>query len=251
MVVAQKGVRGFVLGFFSLLNAFRFVSKNPSLYKYIAIPFIINIVVFCGSVYWGFGLFGDLVGQYLAPYDTWYWHIVAAAVKLLAALITLVVVFFTFTVVGNLIAAPFNDLLSEKTEELLTGRLNEEPFSIRQVLVDLWRVMKDEVRKMSIFIVLMILILGFNLLPGVGSALYALCSVVVTVFFLIVEYTGYVFSRKHLGFKEQRQFIFANKMSTLGFGLAVMCMLFIPFIQFCTIPLAVVAATQICCSDQC
>lgn len=251
MVAAQKGVRGFIMGFFSLWNAFRFVGKNPSLYKYIAIPFVINVIVFCGSVYWGFDLFSDLVGQYLAPYDTWYWHIVAAAVKLLAALITLVVVFFTFTVVGNLIAAPFNDILSEKTEELLTGRLNDEPFSLRQIGADLWRVMKDEVRKMSIFIVLMILILGFNLLPGIGSLLYAVCSVVLTVFFLIVEYTGYIYSRKHLGFKEQRQFISAHKMNTVGFGLAVMCTLFIPFVQFLTIPLAVVAATQICCSDQC
>lgn len=249
MVAAQLGVRGFIMGFFSLWNAFRFVGKNPSLYKYIAIPFIINVVVFCGSVYWGFDLFGDLVGQYLTPYDTWYWQIVAAAVKLLAALITLVVVFFTFTVVGNLIAAPFNDLLSEKTEGILTGRLNDEPFSLRQIGLDLWRVMKDEVRKMSIFIILMVMILGLNLLPGIGSVLYAVCSVVLTVFFLIVEYTGYTFSRKHLGFKEQRQFISTHKMSTLGFGLAVMCMLFIPFVQFLTIPLAVVAATQICCSN--
>lgn len=251
MVVAQKGIRGFIVGFFSLWNAFRFVAKNPSLYKYIAIPFVINVVVFCGSVYWGFDLFGDFVGQYFAPYDTWYWQVVAAAVKLLAALITLVVVFFTFTVVGNLIAAPFNDLLSEKTEALLTGRLNGEPFSLRQFGVDLWRVMKDEVRKMSIFILLMILILAFNFLPGIGSAFYAVCSIVLTVFFLIVEYTGYVFSRKHLGFTEQRHFIYSNKMSTLGFGLAVMCMLFIPFVQFLTIPIAVVAATQICCFDQC
>lgn len=251
MVTAKTGIRGFVTGFFSLLNAFRFISKNPRLYKYIAIPFIINVVVFCGSVYWGFDLFGDFVGQYLAPYDTWYWQIVAGAIKLLAALVTLVIVFFTFTVVGNLIAAPFNDVLSEKTEEIIVGRQIGEPFSFRQIGVDLWRVMKDEIRKMSIFIFLMILILGLNFLPGIGSALYAVLSVVVTVFFLIVEYTGYIFSRKHLGFAEQRQFIAAHKMSTVGFGLAVMCMLFIPFIQFLTIPVAVVAATQICCTEQC
>ena len=249
MLSAKNGIHGFIAGFFSLWNAFRFVRKNSSLHKYIAIPLIINIVVFSGTVYWGFDLFNQLVGQYLAPHDAWYWQVVESVVKLLAALVTLVIVFFTFTVLGNLIAAPFNDVLSEQTEQLITGQLLDEQFSLRQIGKDLWRVMQDEVRKMSIFIILMILLLVVNILPGIGSLIYAVCSVLLTVFFLIVEYTGYVFSRKHLGFKEQRRFIAANRMTTLGFGLAVMCTLMIPFVQFLTIPLAVVAATHLCCCD--
>ena len=249
MLSAKKSIQRFIVGFFSLWNAFRLIRKNPSLYKYIAIPLIINIVVFSGTVYWGFDIFSQLSGQYLAPHDVWYWQVVAAVVKLLAIFVALVIVFFTFTVLGNFIAAPFNDVLSERTEQLITGQLLDERFSLRQIGVDLWRVMRDEVRKMSIFIVLMILLLVLNLLPGIGSMIYAVCSVLLTVFFLIVEYTGYVFSRKHLGFKEQRNFIAANRMTTLGFGLAVMCTLLIPFVQFLTIPLAVVAATHLCCCD--
>jgi len=244
------GVRGFFDGLFSVWMAFRFVISHPKLYKYVAIPFIINVVVFSVAVYWGFDFFTEVSGQYFSPQDAWYWQIVAVVVKFLAGLITLVVVFFAFTVVGNLIAAPFNDVLSQRTEQILTGTLIDEPFSMAQIMKDLWRVIQDELRKMSIFVVLMIVALLFNFLPGVGSFIYAVLSVGLTLYFLIIEYTGYVFGRKHLGFKDQRIFISRNRLGTLGFAVAVMGMLCIPFVQFFTIPIAVVAATQICCSDQ-
>lgn len=242
-------IGGFVRGFFSVWNALRFIVKNPSLYKYVVLPLIINIVVFSGAIYWGFDLFNQLLGQYVSPQDAWYWHIIAVVVEFFAALVSLVIVFFAFTIVGNLIAAPFNDLLSERTEQLLRGNQINDPFSLRQLGRDLVRVMLDEARKMSIFVVLMLGALVFNLLPGIGSVIYMVVSVGLTLYFLIIEYTGYVFSRKHLGFKEQRRFIAQNRLGALGFGLAVMCLLFIPFVQFLTIPLAVVAATQLCCCD--
>jgi len=243
------GAKGFVGGFFSLWDAFCFVMKNPSLYKFVIIPFVINILVFIGVVYWGYDLFNQLVGEYLSPHDSWYWQILAMIIKFIAGLATMVAVFFTFTVVGNLIAAPFNDILSERTEQLLTGHMSDEPFSLKRIVKDLWRVMRDEIRKMLIFVVLMIVALLFNLLPGVGSLIYTIISGGLMLYFLIIEYTGYVFSRKHQGFKEQRLFIASNRLSSLGFALAVMCMLFIPFVQFLTIPMAVVAATQLCCCD--
>ncbi len=243
-------IRGFVGGFFSVWSALRFVLKNPSLYKYVAIPFIINVIVFSAAIYWGLDLFTNLTGQYFSAHGAWYWQILAAVVKLFAGLITLVVVFFVFTVVGNLIAAPFNDVLSERTEQLLTGNLIIEPFSLTQIAKDFWRVMFDEVRKISIFILLMLVALLFNFLPGVGSLIYAVLSVVLTLYFLVIEYTGYVFGRKHLCFKDQRKFIAQNRLGALGFSVAVMCMLFIPFVQFLTIPIAVVAATQLCCGHK-
>ena len=66
-----------------------------------------------------------------------------------------------------------------------------------------------------------------------------------TIFFLVVEYTGYVFYRKHRTFKEQRRFIFSHKFLMLGFGTGVMGVLAVPFLQFFCIPLGVVGATRL------
>jgi CysZ protein len=241
------GVRRFSTGFFSLWQAFRFLLANPSLLKYVAIPFVINVLVFSATLYWGVDLFNGMVGEYLGPQDVWYWQVIAVIVKVIAGLVTAVVVFFAFTVVGNLIASPFNDVLSERTEQLLTGQRNDAPFSLKIFMADMWRVLGDEVRKMTIFVVLMIFLVLFNFVPVAGPPVYGFFSVVLTLFFLVVEYTGYVFSRKHLGFSDQRRFILGNFMASVGFGLAVMCMLLIPFVQFITIPIAVIAATRLCC----
>jgi CysZ protein len=157
-----------------------------------------------------------------------------------------VLVFFTFTVVGNLIASPFNDLLSERTEETLRGKSGEGAFSLRKFLRDALRTLIEESKKISLFVVGMILLLLLNLIPGLGTLLYSILSLLFTIFFLVVEYTGYVFGRKQLPFREQRGFISGRKFLTFGFGAGTLCLLAIPFLQFFCIPLAVVGATLLC-----
>jgi CysZ protein len=81
-------------------------------------------------------------------------------------------------------------------------------------------------------------------LPG-GSLPYSVLTILLTIFFLVVEYTGYVFYRKHKTFKDQRRFIFSQKFLMFGFGAGVMGILAVPFLQFFCIPLGVVGATQL------
>ena len=90
----------------------------------------------------------------------------------------------------------------------------------------------------------MLFLLPLNLIPG-GTLPYSALSILLTVFFLVVEYTGYVFTRKHLTFLDQRRFIFSYKFMMLGFGTGIMGVLAIPFLQFFCIPLGVVGATQL------
>ena len=108
--------------------------------------------------------------------------------------------FFGFSVVGNLIAAPFNDLLSERTEEILSGALRDEPFSFSAFWRDSRQTLGVEARKMALFVLGMLLLLLLNLIPVVGTLLYALLSVLLTLFFLAVEYTGFVLSRHRFDF---------------------------------------------------
>jgi len=232
----------FSKGFLYPFRAVKFIKKHPPLLKYIIIPFIINVILLSAAVYWGLSFFDSIVVHYIPQGEAWYWLILKYFLWTLAVLVTMVLVFFCFAISGSLIASPFNDLLSEKTEELLTGILNEEPFIMKVFLKDAIQTIMDESKKIIIFIVLMIMLLFLNLLPG-GTLLYSILSVLLTVSFLSIEYTGYVFYRKHLTFKDQRRFIFSQNFLTLGFGFGVMAVLTIPFFQFFCIPLGVVGAT--------
>ena len=237
-------VTNFSQGFLYPFRAGKFIKSHPVLLKYIIVPFLINLVVLSLAVYWGLSFFNSIVVHYIPQGDAWYWVILSYFLWILAVLMTMVLVFFGFTATGAVISSPFNDILSEKTEELLTGVHNEEPFVFRVFLKDAMHMVLDESVKMIIFVVLMVLLLPLNLIPG-GTLPYSVLSVMLTIFFLVVEYTGYVFSRKHLTFRDQRHFIFSRKFLMMGFGSGVLSVLAVPFLQFFCIPLGVVGATQL------
>jgi CysZ protein len=92
----------------------------------------------------------------------------------------------------------------------------------------------------------MLFLLLLNLIPALGTVLYAVLSVAFTLFFLAVEYTGFVFGRHRRSFRQQRRYLFSRKGLLLGFSTGVLVMLAVPFLQFICIPLAVVGATRLC-----
>jgi len=240
----------FSSGFFSPFRAAPFLFSHPRLLKYVLVPFSINTVVFSLAVYFGLDFFNDVVVRYLPEGDQWYWLLLYYLLWTIAVLVTAVLVFFTFTIFGNLIAAPFNDLLSERTEETVFGHRNDEPFSWRLFWGDILRTVGEESKKMAAFVLGMVLLFLLNFLPGFGPILYAFLSFFFTLFFLAVEYTGFVFGRKRLTFKDQRQFVFGHFWLMAGFSLGVLALLTIPLVQFFCIPMAVVAATRLWCDHR-
>lgn len=240
----------FSRGFFAPFRSVRILRSNPRLIKYILIPFLINTLVFSGAVYLGLDFFGSTVVEYLPQGEAWYWSVLYWFLWVVAVLLTAVLVFFSFTVVGNLLASPFNDLLSERTEEVLSGNVNDEPFSLGRFLRDALLTILMEAKKIWLFVVVMVLILPLNLLPGVGNSIYTLLVVSLTLFFLCFEYLGFVLVRKRLFFREQKRYILARKFLMLGFSCGVMALLAIPFFQLLCIPLAVIGATSLWCEEE-
>ncbi len=244
---AVKPVAGFARGFSYPLRAAKFLTKQPGLLKYLAIPFAINVLVFSLSVYFGLGMFEGLLETYAPSTEVWYGMILYYLAWTVALLLTTVVVFFSFTVVGNLIASPFNELLSERTEVLRSGPLPETRFSVGRFWKEARNALFVELKKLSFFVVGMLLLLAINLIPGIGSAIYAVLAPLFTLFFLVVEYMAFVLMRKQLNFAEQRRYVTKRPIMMLGFGCGIFCLLAIPFVQFFCIPLAVVGATLLWC----
>ncbi len=245
--VTVKPVAGFIRGFSYPLRAAKFLRKKPGLLKYMAIPFAINVLVFSLSVYFGLGMFEGLLETYAPSTEVWYGMILFYLAWTVALLLTTVVVFFSFTVIGNLIASPFTELLSERTEALKVGSSADEKFSAGRFWMEAKNALFVEVKKLSVFVIGMLLLLAINLIPGIGSIIYAVLAPLFTLFFLVVEYLAFVLMRKQLSFAEQRRYVTKRPIMMLGFGCGVFCLLAIPFLQFFCIPLAVVGATLLWC----
>lgn len=252
--MSKQAKRNFMInfsrGFFTPFRSVRLLRRNPRLLQYIVIPFLVNALVFSGAVYLGLDFFGSTVVEYIPQGEAWYWSVLYWLLWVVAVLLTAVLVFFSFTVVGNLLASPFNDLLSERTEEVLSGATNEEPFSLSQFTRDALQTILMEAKKMWVFVVVMVLILPLNLLPGVGNSLYTVLAISLTLFFLCFEYLSFVMVRKRQFFRAQKNYIFARKFLMLGFSCGVMAILAIPFFQLLCIPLAVIGATRLWCEEE-
>ena len=239
-----RNIIGFAAGFSYPFKAGHYIISNPRLLLYVLIPFLINTVVFAGAVWFGLDFFEETVTTMIPQGDAWYWAVLYYFLWVVAVIATAVVCFFLFAVIGNLIAAPFNDLLSEKTELLLTGKKKEEPFRLGVFLRDSLHILLDDLVKIAAFVAGMLVLFILLLLPAVGPVLYAILSAIWTALFLVVEYTGFIFARRNLKFKDQRQFMRQRKLASLGFGLGALCLLAIPFLQFFTIPLGVIGAVH-------
>lgn len=248
--IQSSFVDNFSRGFFAPFRSIRILRKYPLLMRYILIPILINTVVFTGAVYLGLDFFATNVVANLPFGDAWYWAVLYWLTWIIAFLVTAIVVFFSFTVIGNLIASPFNDLLSERTEEVLSGQSNQESFSLSQFCSDAWRTLLMEIKKMAIFVLVMVLILPLNFFPGIGSMAYSVLAISLTLFFLCFEYLGFVLVRKHQFFAEQRRYVFSHKFMMLGFSCGVLALLAIPFLQLLCIPLAVIGMTRLWCEEE-
>ncbi|MEW6233309.1 MAG: EI24 domain-containing protein [Chloroflexota bacterium] len=239
-------VARFSVGLGYPFRALGFLCRHPRLLRFVLLPFLINLTVFTVAVSLGLRFFDQTVLALLPQGEAWYWVLLHYLLWLVAALVTAVLVFFLFAVVGNLLAAPFNDILAARAVEILTGRHEEEPFCWTSLLRDSRRVLADEIRKIGLFLLGMLVLLSLNFLPGLGSLLYAVLSVLWTTFFLVVEYTGYVFGRLRIPFPGQRRFVLGHKALAFGFGLGLLALLAVPFLQFLAIPLGVIGAVQLC-----
>jgi CysZ protein len=251
--LSTNPIAKFSRGFLYPFNSIAFIRNNSSLYKFVILPFLINLLTFTLVIYFGLSYFQEMVMSRLPQGDAWYWLILNYFVIIVAVLVVMVLVFFTFAVIGSLIASPFNDVLSERTEKLLTGAEIDEVFARTRSRSCRWktfwrdtlRTLVSEGKKIAVFVAGMLVLLLLHLLPVLGTAIYPVLSVAWTALFLVLEYNGYVFTRKHLTFKEQRRIVFRHAASMSGFGLGIFCVLAIPFLQFLCIPLGVVGAVRL------
>lgn len=228
-------VTGFKFAFHGLRLIFR-----PGLRRYVAVPFLINLVIFSVMVWFGADQFDSVLDRWL-PEDSWLslfrwilWPLFAAAFLLF--------IFYTFTIVANLMGAPFNDMLAARLELMLTGRKPSD--GAESLLAAVGPAFRSELQKIAYFLprALALLILFFipvvNVVAPLIWGLYgAWC--------LALEYTEYPFGNSGITFREQRQIVKGRRLTALGFGGGIMLMMLIPGLNFLAMPAGVAGATAL------
>ncbi len=235
-----------VTGISYLFKALPLLTK-PGIKSYIIIPLIINIFFFSIGIYFGFAYFAEYMDKFLDTSGLWSWvadivDLIKPLLYLIFGLALLVLIFYTFSIVANIVAAPFNSLLAEVTEKYLTGQAIEDSGDFKQIMKDLIPTIMMEIRKLIYMVLWSIpfLIMLF-FIPILGPIIWFLF----TAWMMSLQYMDYPMGNHKLKFSQQRALQGKNRLFSMGFGGVTMGASMIPFINFIIMPTAVIAATII------
>jgi CysZ protein len=228
-----------------LLQGMRLIAR-PGLRRFVLVPLLINVAVFSAAIWYGMSRFDQLIAWIeskipaLPAWLAWLEQGLEWILWPLFVLLVVILVFYGFTLVANLIAAPFNGLLAEKVELLLTGQPLDSGGGFKQALVELVPTLIGEVRKVlyTLLWAIPFLILAF-VLPVIGPIIWFLF----TAWTLALEYSDFPMANHGLKFREMRRRLRGRPVLSLGFGAATAGLTMVPVVNFIAMPSAVAGAT--------
>jgi CysZ protein len=233
----------FFSGFQYLFRGFSII-RRPGLRRFVLIPLLINILVFSLAIWLGVDQFAILLEWLLPEGDAWWIEIARVTLWILFSAVIFLIIFFTFTLIANLLGAPFNGLLSEKVEKLLSGTMQDEAGGVRELIRSVPSSIMSEIRKFTYFIATGAVLFLLTFLPGV-NVLSPLLWVLFSSWMLAIEYIAYPMENHNMFFRQVKVEVKKKRMISFGFGLAVMLATLIPLVNFFVMPSAVAGATAL------
>ena len=207
---------------------------RPELKTFVLGPFIVNVLLVGSLMFWGTSELNALLlrAEEMVPsWLTWlYWVIFPIVVLLLV-----VTVLYSFSFILNLLASPFNGLLSEKVEVLETN----ESIPEEGIMSLIFRTVGRELRKLMYFLPRFIFLFALSFFVPIFSPLLFLFG----CWMFALQYLDYSLDNHGKDFQTLHEALKKEPLTALGFGLIVSVGFMIPVLNLLVMPAAVVGAT--------
>ena len=225
-------------GFLLLLEGFGLINRS-GIRRFVVVPLFINMGIFAGVIYWLSSSLDEWIDELLPWWLSWLEWLLWP----LFFLVMVVCVYYTFALLINLIAAPFNSKLAEKTETVLTG-VEPAYSSARPLLLDIRANLGSECRKLLYYMKFFVPLLIVTVIPGLNVIAIPLWFLF-AAWSLAIEYLDYPMANHGLMFQDVLAQCRSRRMLSLGFGSAVFLCNTIPLLNFIAMPVAVASATRV------
>ncbi|MEL0083787.1 MAG: sulfate transporter CysZ [Gammaproteobacteria bacterium] len=216
------------------------IIREPGLRKFVVAPLLVNLILFITLISALVNFISNQMDRLLGYLPGWLeWLEWLLWPLLLLAL--LLVVSYSFVTLANIIASPFNGLLAERVEQLLTGQpLPDTPWA--QLMRDIVPTMVNEIRKLGYFVRYAIPI-GLLMIFPVTTAIATPLWFAFTSWMLALEYLDYPMSNNRIQFVDVRDRAGKLRLTSFGFGLVIMLLSTVPLLNLIVMPAAVAGAT--------
>jgi CysZ protein len=234
-------VGSFVQGITAYGRALEFINRHK-LWSYVLVPMLISLVLglLVLSTAWAYS---DDLGQWIMEKYPWQRgrSALESASSFLGGLIFVVFGLLVFRHVVMALSAPVMSPLSEKIEEIVTGRHGQVSFSVQKAIGDLVRGIRISLRNVLRELVLTLLLSLFGLIP-----VFSIFSAA-GIFLIQSYYAGFgnidFTLERHYGVRDAVRFVRRHAGLAIGNGVVFMLLLFTGIGFVLALPLGTVAAT--------
>lgn len=230
-------ISGFFKGFSYVLTGLSLITQK-GIRPFVVVPLVINIIVFSGGIWLASSQVDSLMERLLPSWLSWLEWLLWP----LFFIIIFFAVFYTFTLIANLIAAPFNSILAERVENRLKGLPVPEFQGYKSLPGLITRTFRSELSKLFYMLKWLMALLIITFIPGVNIiapfawALYG-------AWMLAIEYADYPMGNHELYFKDELPALKKHRAHALGFGGGLSIMTLIPVVNFLAMPVGVAGGT--------
>lgn len=214
---------------------------SPGLRRFVLLPLAINLMLFVGLIYFAGHEINQWVDQLMPELPAWLGFLNYLLWPVFMALV-LLILFFTFTMVANFIAGPFNGMLAEKVEVMLTGKDDFPAFSWAELLTMAPRTFHREASKLAYTLPRVAGLLVLSLIPGI-NLIAAPLWLIFGIWMMAIQYIDYPADNHQMSWKDMLAWLRSKRVASLSFGGCVYLLLLIPLLNILMMPAAVAAAT--------
>lgn len=218
---------------------------HPKLRLFTLLPILINTLVFI--------VLFAIAKHYYAELVTWllghvpHWLLWLKWLLWIIFMLAIIVIFaYTFTIITNIIGAPFNGLLAEKVEALIGSPPPSANMTFTQTLAATPRNIGRALKSLLYFIPRALLCLILLFIPLLQS-LAPVAWFVLSAWMMSVQYMDYPMDNHHISFHSMLQMLHQKRVANFSFGSTVLLATMIPILNLVVMPAAVIGATLFWC----
>jgi CysZ protein len=206
--------------------------QHKDLRPFLLIPLLINLVLYTLMFVLGYYTISGLIAHFIPDWLSWLNWILWP----LFFVSFMVVGFFSFTLLANLLATPFYSDLSAKTQEIISGVTvvaSSKPW---------YKVFYAELGRVKYLLLRMLPLLILFAIPGV-NLIAPLLWTVFAAWGMAMEFISYPLEARGLLFAEQKSFMQQNRIGMLSFGGVIGFGMTLPVVNLLIAQAAVIGAT--------
>ena len=215
---------------------------HPALWKWVVAPAIVTLVLIVAAIVGIAHLVDPVVGWTAAHLPGWLAGIAGKILAVFLIGVLVIAALLIFTSVAGAIAGPFNEQLSEHLEAALTGR-PPAPFSFGEFVRGAAVSAVHAMRRLAAALIGLALVFALGFVPVIGT----IAALGVAGWFAATgaAYDCYdaVFGRRAMAYRDKLAYLSRHRGRTLGLGLAVAGLLFVPGVNLLALALGSAGAT--------